>query len=62
MDGLHASYSTAGSSVFLSAPGGDFEDVSGNIVAKPMGGCQDISVGTDFAAPVGMCNLIAALS
>ncbi|CAB9505040.1 Furin-like protease 1, isoform 1 [Seminavis robusta] len=51
-DGLHASYSTAGSSVFLSAPGGDFEDVSGNIVAKPMGGCQDVSVGTDFAAPV----------
>ena len=38
-DGLHASYSTTGASVFISAPGGDEESISNNIVAKPGGGC-----------------------
>lgn len=27
----------------MSAPGGDFEDLAGNIVAKPGGGCHDIT-------------------
>ncbi|CAB9503760.1 Furin-like protease 1, isoform 1 [Seminavis robusta] len=51
-DGLHASYSTPGAAVFVTAPGGDSENVSNNIVAKPGGGCHDITVGTSFAAPV----------
>ena len=51
-DGRHASYSSTGSSVFIAAPGGDFESVSNNIVAKPGGGCHDISIGTSFATPV----------
>jgi hypothetical protein len=30
---------TTGAGVFVSAPGGDFDSVSGNLVAKPGGGC-----------------------
>ena len=33
------SLQTTGAAVFISAPGGDFESASGNIVAKPGGGC-----------------------
>lgn len=51
-DGKHASYSTTGTSVFMSAPGGDRESVSNNLVAKVGGGCHDITIGSSFAAPV----------
>lgn len=51
-DGLHASYSTTGAAVFLTAPGGDVESLSNNIVAKPGGGCHDVTIGTSFAAPM----------
>lgn len=50
-DGLHASYSTTGSALFIAAPGGDIESLRNNIVAMPGGGCHDITVGTSFAAP-----------
>jgi kexin len=42
-DRKHASYSSTGAAVFVTAPGGDYDSVSGNIVAKPGGGCHDIS-------------------
>ncbi|CAB9514520.1 Furin-like protease 1, isoform 1 [Seminavis robusta] len=50
-DGLHASYSTPGSALFISGPGGDFNDATSNIVAAPGGGCVDATVGTSFATP-----------
>ena len=51
--GRHASYSTAGSELLISAPGGDTADFSHNhVVAQPGGQCQDVTVGTSFAAPV----------
>lgn len=53
-DGTHASYSTTGASVFLSAPGGDIDSVSNNIVARRGGGCHDVGFGTSLAASVGM--------
>jgi len=37
--------------LFCSAPGGDYEFSTNNIVANLGGGCHDISVGTSFAAP-----------
>lgn len=50
-DGKHASYSTPGSAVLISGPGGDRESISNNIVANLGGGCHDASVGTSFATP-----------
>mmetsp|Transcript_17514 Transcript_17514/g.27048 ORF Transcript_17514/g.27048 Transcript_17514/m.27048 type:complete len:796 (+) Transcript_17514:120-2507(+) len=50
--GLHASYSTTGAALFISAPGGDFEFVRGFLVPKPGGGCKDAGIGTSFAAPI----------
>jgi kexin len=51
--GRHASYSTAGSELLISAPGGDTADFSHNhVVAQPGGECKDVTVGTSFAAPV----------
>jgi len=51
-DGLHASYSSTGAALFLSAPGGDRESFTNNIVALPGGGCHDATIGTSFATPV----------
>lgn len=50
-DRKHTSYSTPGAAVFISAPGGDRESLSNNIVANVGGGCHDITVGTSFATP-----------
>jgi len=51
-DGLHASYSSTGAALFLSAPAGDRESFTNNIVALPGGGCQDATIGTSFSTPV----------
>lgn len=50
--GLHASYSTPGASLLVSAPGGDQEFDSNWITADAGGGCGDAHVGTSWAAPV----------
>ena len=50
-DTKHASYSTPGAALLVSAPGGDKEYVTNNVVAKPGGGCHDIGWGTSYAAP-----------
>lgn len=50
--GLHASYATTGSVLFLTALGGDLDFVSNNIVPKAEGGCQDIGGGSSLRAPV----------
>ena len=51
-DSKHASYSSSGAALFLSAPGGDRESFTNNIVASPGGGCRDATVGTSFACPI----------
>lgn len=51
-DGLHASYSTPGASLFLTAPGGDHETTTNHMTANIGGGCRDAGVGTSFACPV----------
>jgi hypothetical protein len=51
-DGNHASYSTPGASLFVSAPGGDYENLSNHITADLQGGCRDAGVGTSLASPV----------
>ena len=38
-DSKHTTYSTPGAAVFISAPGGDTENLSNNIVANVVGGC-----------------------
>lgn len=50
-NGEHASYSSGGSALFISGPGGDFDSLGNNIVASPGGGCEDASVGTSFSTP-----------
>jgi subtilisin family serine protease len=57
-NGRHALYSTPGSCLFVSAPGGDVESQTNWVVAKPGGGCTDVTStgaslqGTSLAAPV----------
>ncbi len=51
-DELHASYSTPGAALVVSAPGGDAENLSNHVTAMIGGGCSGVSVGTSFAAPV----------
>ena len=51
-EGKHASYSTPGAAVLVSAPGGDTKYVSNMIVAKPGGGCHDAGYGTAMAVPI----------
>jgi subtilisin-like proprotein convertase family protein len=51
-DGVHSSYSIGGAALFISGPGGDFENYSNNLVAVAGGGCADGGVGTSFACPV----------
>eukprot|EP00900_Chrysochromulina_parva_P011860 jgi/Chrpa1/20675/Chrysochromulina_OHIO_Genome00026639-RA len=51
--GLHAIYSTTGSSLFISAPGGDTTQHSHNwYVAKAGGGCAEKGHGTSYSCPV----------
>ena len=50
--GKLSSFSTQGSSVFISAPGGDNEFHTNHFVAKPNGQCADGGVGTSYACPV----------
>jgi subtilisin family serine protease len=50
--GLHASYSSTGAALFISAPGGDNEFLTNHVVAKPGGGCADATSGTSYACPV----------
>jgi subtilisin-like proprotein convertase family protein len=51
--GLHAYYSTTGSSLFITAPGGDTHQHSHNwYVAKAGGGCAEQGEGTSYACPV----------
>ena len=55
MDLLHASYSSTGASVFVSAPGGDEGDVRGMVTANPVAtgtSCGDATVGTSYATPI----------
>jgi subtilisin-like proprotein convertase family protein len=51
-NGKHSSYSNGGAALFISAPGGDFEYFTNNVVALAGGGCTDGGVGTSFATPV----------
>jgi hypothetical protein len=51
-NGLHASYSTPGSALFISGPGGDKEDKSKHMSAGLGGKCADSGPGTSFACPV----------
>lgn len=51
-DKLHASYSTPGASIFVSAPGGDFETSRNHVTALNGGKCGFPGVGTSFACPV----------
>lgn len=51
-DAKHASYSTSGAALFVTAPGGDRESYTNNVVALPGGGCHDITIGTSFSAPI----------
>lgn len=51
-DEKHASYSTPGAAVVVSAPGGDSDSVSNHVTAIRGGGCNAASTGTSFAAPV----------
>jgi subtilisin-like proprotein convertase family protein len=52
-DGLVATYSTPGASLFVSAPGGDVTNSVSNIIAANINGrCRDVGQGTSFAAPV----------
>lgn len=44
-DGLHASYSTSGAALHVTAPGGDVHQVTNILVANAGGGCHDIGQG-----------------
>jgi subtilisin-like proprotein convertase family protein len=57
-NGLHASYSTPGSALFVTAPGGDFESYTNTIGALIGGGCAEFGVGTSFSVPI-MAGVIA---
>ena len=53
---IHSTYSTSGSSLFVVAPGGDYDSSYGHVGAGGTGGfgtsCVNIGYGTAFAAPV----------
>jgi hypothetical protein len=50
-DGKHPGYSVTGAAILVAGPGGDTNYFRNNIVARPGGGCHDITVGTSFASP-----------
>ena len=43
-NGLHASYSTRGTTNLISAPGGDFGSIHNHVVANAAGGCHDANL------------------
>ena len=50
---LHASYSTTGAALFITAPGGDAKDsYTNNVVSAVGGGCLEATVGTSYATPI----------
>lgn len=56
-DLLHASYSTSGAALFLSAPGGDLDHLRNMVTAFPLaagvaGDCGDATIGTSFSCPL----------
>ena len=52
-DALHAYYSTSGAAMFISAPGGDKNDIHVNHISAAMdGGCGDAGEGTSYSCPV----------
>lgn len=51
-DGKHASYSTPGTSLFVTAPGGDNESRSNHVTSTIGGACDGVGSGTSFACPV----------
>jgi subtilisin family serine protease len=50
--GKHSSYSNGGTALFITAPGGDLDYYTNNVVAFVGGGCTDGGAGTSFATPV----------
>jgi subtilisin family serine protease len=57
-NGRHASYSTPGSALFVTAPGGDFELYTNTNGALISSGCAEFGVGTSFSVPI-MAGAIA---
>ena len=51
-DGLRARYSDGGASLFVTAPGGDFEYVTNHMIATAGGGCKTSGEGTSYSSPV----------
>ena len=51
-DGKHASYSSPGAALFVSAPGSDYDSVSSHLTAANGGGCSSSEAGTSFSCPV----------
>lgn len=49
---IHSTYSTSGSSIFVVAPGGDYDSPYRHVGAGGGNTCVDIGYGTSFAAPV----------
>ena len=50
---LHASYSSTGAALFVTAPGGDYKDsYANNLVAAVGGGCLEAEDGTSYAVPI----------
>ena len=50
--GTHSFYSSGGASLFISAPGGDYDYYFNHVVALAGGTCTDGGSGTSFATPV----------
>lgn len=51
-DGFQALYSTGGTALFVSAPGGDLDNYANHFAAAPGGGCRGLSPGTSFSSPL----------
>lgn len=49
---IHSTYSTSGSSIFVVAPGGDYDSPYRHVGAGGGNSCVDIGYGTSFAAPI----------
>ena len=51
-DGMHADYSTGGAALHVTAPAGDYNDMSHILTTDIGGSCTDSGAGTSYAAPV----------